>query len=69
MASGIATSACVCLVEIDWETLPSTVGDTRPDLLGLIAGMGLMARSAGSTSAVLVDVQEMQILIAISKIR
>jgi hypothetical protein len=31
--------------------------------------MGLMASPAGSTSAFLVDVQEMQILVAIAEIR
>ena len=69
MASRIATSARVGLVEIDRQTLPSTIGDARPDLLGLITGMGLMAGSTGSTSSVLVDVQKMKILVAISKIR
>jgi len=38
-------------------------------MLELVAGMGLMARPAGSTVVFLVDVQEMQILIAIAEIR
>jgi len=38
-------------------------------MLELIAGMSLMARPTGSTMLFLVDVQEMQILVAISEIR
>jgi hypothetical protein len=38
-------------------------------MLELVAGMGLMARSTGSTAAFLVDMQEMQILTAIAEIR
>lgn len=38
-------------------------------MLELVAGMGLMTRPTGSTVAFLVDMQEMQILIAIAEIR
>ncbi len=69
MASGIAGPTCVGLVEIDRQILPSTVRNTLADMLELVAGMGLVASPTGSTSAFLVDVQEMQILVAIAEIR
>ena len=69
MASRIARSPCVSLAEVDWQILPSTEWHTLADMLELVAGMGLMARPTGSTMAFLVDVEEMQILIAIAEIR
>ena len=69
MASRIARSPCVGLAEIDRQILPSAIWHTLPDMLELVAGMGLMARPTGSTMAFLVDVQKMQILVAIAKIR
>ncbi len=69
MASRIAKSTCVRLTEIDRQVLPSTEWDTLADMLELVAGMGLMARPAGSTVVFLIDVQEMQILVAIAEIR
>ena len=38
-------------------------------MLELVAGMGLMASPTGSTAPFLIDVQEMQILVAIAEIR
>ncbi len=69
MASGIAGSPCVGFAEIDRQILPPTVWHTLADMLELVAGMGLMARPTGSTAPFLVDVQEMQILVAIAEIR
>ena len=68
MTSGIAGSPCVGLAEIDRQILPSTVRHALADMLELVAGMGLMARPTGSTAPFLVDVKEMQILIAIAEI-
>ncbi len=68
MASRIAKSPCVGLAEIERQILPSTVWHTLTDMLELVAGMGLMACPAGSTVVFLVDVQEMQILVAIAEI-
>jgi len=69
MASRIAKSPCVGLTEIDRQILPSTEWYTLADMLELVAGMSLMARPAGSTVTFLIDVQEVQILVAIAEIR
>ena len=68
MASRIAKPPCVGLTETD-RYLPLTVCHTIPDMLELGAGMGLMARPTGSTELFPVDMQEMQILVAIAEIR
>ena len=69
MASRIAKPPRIGLTEIDRQILPSTVWHALADMLELVAGMGLMARPTGSTAPFLVDVQEMQILVAIAEIR
>ncbi len=68
MASRIAKPPCIGLTETD-RHLPLTEWHTIPDMLELGAGMGLMARPTGSTEVFLVDMQEMQILVAIAEIR
>ena len=69
MASGIAKSTCIRLAEIDRQVLPTTEWHALADMLELVAGMGLMARPAGSTVVFLIDVQEMQVLVSIAEVR
>jgi hypothetical protein len=59
MASGIAKSTRVGLAEIDRQILPPTERHTIADMLELVAGMGLMARPAGSAVVFFIDAQEM----------
>ncbi len=69
MASGITGSPCAGFAEIERQILPSAVWHALADMLELVAGMGLMARPTGSPAPFLVDVQKMQILVAIAEIR
>lgn len=66
MTTGLTTATGVCFRKLDGH-LPATVGHAAAHMFGKAARMGLMTEPTGPAASVLVDVDKMEVSVAIAE--